>query len=471
MAFNGSGTFNRIYNWVNDKANGFKITASRMDGEFDGIATGLSQCITKDGQTTITANIPLNNNKLTGVGNGTARTDVINVGQVQDNQFQYLGTTGGTADAYTLTPSPSIAAYATTQQITAKINATNLTTTPYLQVSAIANPATTAVIKKLSATKTEISVSIGELIANGIYKFQRNSANDAWILLTPNIATTINQGVAYLNNPITVANNVSNPNTQMDIGAGIVNYDNGNGQLLCQAITKTLQSSGSWTAGTNQNGLDTLARANSTWYQIFEIVKNSDNTSDILYSTSRTSPTIPSGYTLVAWIGAIRTDASGNIDQNYLAKKTSYGQIVFFKTSAVATGATTIPADDTIPQNTEGNQYMELQINPINSNSKLQIDIRVAMAGHSSGNTQLTTALFQDSTTNALASTMENVSVATRPYPSNITYIMNAGTTSATSFKVRIGGNDAGTTTFNGVSGSRYLGGSLASTIIIKEYL
>lgn len=208
MAFNGSGTFNRIYNWVTDKANGFKITASRMDGEFDGIATGLSQCITKDGQTTITANIPFNNNKITGLGNGTARTDVINVGQVQDNQFQYLGTTGGTADAYTLTPSPSITAYATTQQITAKINATNLTTTPYLQVSAIANPATTAVIKKLNASKTEIAVETSDLLINGIYHFQRNSANDAWIVLNPekgyfNLinatkATTTNQGVQYL---------------------------------------------------------------------------------------------------------------------------------------------------------------------------------------------------------------------------------------------------------------------------------
>ena len=77
MAFNGSGTFNRIYNWVNDKANGFKITASRMDGEFDGIATGLSQCITKDGQTTISANIPMANYKFTGLGNGSSRTDSI----------------------------------------------------------------------------------------------------------------------------------------------------------------------------------------------------------------------------------------------------------------------------------------------------------------------------------------------------------------------------------------------------------
>jgi hypothetical protein len=197
MAFNGTGTFLRIYNWVTDKVNAIPVTASRVDAELDGIATGLSNCITKDGQTTITANIPLNSNKITGLGNGTARTDVINVGQVQDNQFQYLGTTGGTADAYTLSPSPTITAYATTQQFTAKISATNLTTTPYLQVSAIANPATTAVIKKLSATKTEIALAIGDLVLNGIYEFQRNSANDAWILLSPTLATSTTQGIVY----------------------------------------------------------------------------------------------------------------------------------------------------------------------------------------------------------------------------------------------------------------------------------
>jgi hypothetical protein len=202
MAFNGSGTFERIYNWVNDKANGYKITASRMDGEFDGIATGLSQCITKDGQTTISANIPMSNYKFTGLGNGSSRTDSIALGQVQDGTYTYLGTTSGSADAYTLTPSPSITAYATTQQFTVKIHATNTTTTPYLQISAIANPTTTAVIKKLSATKTEIAVEASDLLINGIYDFQRNSANDAWIVLNPekpsNKATTTFQGISYL---------------------------------------------------------------------------------------------------------------------------------------------------------------------------------------------------------------------------------------------------------------------------------
>jgi hypothetical protein len=68
MAFNGSGVFNRLYNWVNDKANNIKITASRMDAEMDGMATGLSTCITKDGQTVTTAAIPLASGFTTGAG-------------------------------------------------------------------------------------------------------------------------------------------------------------------------------------------------------------------------------------------------------------------------------------------------------------------------------------------------------------------------------------------------------------------
>lgn len=58
MAFNGSGAFARIYSWATDKINSVPITASRMDTEMDGMATGLSTCITKNGQTTTTASIP-----------------------------------------------------------------------------------------------------------------------------------------------------------------------------------------------------------------------------------------------------------------------------------------------------------------------------------------------------------------------------------------------------------------------------
>jgi hypothetical protein len=76
VAFNGSGTFNRIYNWVTDKSNTVPVTASRMDAEMDGMATGLSTAICRDGQSTATARIPF----AAGVGmsDGSVGTPAIN---------------------------------------------------------------------------------------------------------------------------------------------------------------------------------------------------------------------------------------------------------------------------------------------------------------------------------------------------------------------------------------------------------
>ena len=125
MAFNDTGTFVRLYNWVTDLGNSVAVTASRMDGEQDGFATGLSNCITKDGQTTISANIPFNSKKITGLSDGSARTDSIALGQVQDNAYGTLGTAGGAADAYTATPSPVITTYATGSKFIIKIQADN----------------------------------------------------------------------------------------------------------------------------------------------------------------------------------------------------------------------------------------------------------------------------------------------------------------------------------------------------------
>jgi hypothetical protein len=58
MPFSGSGSFSRVHDWTTDEGNGVNITASRMDAEDDGFATGLSTCMTKDGQTATTAVVP-----------------------------------------------------------------------------------------------------------------------------------------------------------------------------------------------------------------------------------------------------------------------------------------------------------------------------------------------------------------------------------------------------------------------------
>ena len=55
-------------------------------------------------------------------------------------------------------------------------------------------------------------------------------------------------------------------------------------------------------------------------------------------------------------------------------------QIVNTPNGSVATGTTTIPFDDTIPQNTEGNEYMTCAITPTNASSTLEIDVLILKA-------------------------------------------------------------------------------------------
>ena len=64
MAFDGFGTFLRLRSWVVDATNSVKIRADFHDDEDNNFAAGLSQCITKDGQTAITQNIPLNSRRI-----------------------------------------------------------------------------------------------------------------------------------------------------------------------------------------------------------------------------------------------------------------------------------------------------------------------------------------------------------------------------------------------------------------------
>src|ERR1700741_5413357 len=168
MPFNGSGVFQRVYNWVNDANNNIKIRADRMDTETDDIATGLSTCITKDGQTTVTANLPMSGFKHTGVGNSNARNQYAATGQIQDQSFTWCGTAGGTANALTLSPSPAITAYAAGQSFVFKAGASPSTTTGTVAISGLS----TIAIQFAGA-----ALSGGEIQANQFYRITLDTAS------------------------------------------------------------------------------------------------------------------------------------------------------------------------------------------------------------------------------------------------------------------------------------------------------
>jgi len=140
-------------------------------------------------------------------------------------------------------------------------------------------------------------------------------------------------------------------------------------------------------------------------------------------------------------------------------------------TGALATGTTLIPFDDTIPQNTEGDQYMSQAITPRSAANVLAVRAQGSYSNTASGTDTMIQALFQDSTAGALACTAEAKGVSSGPVLLATTYAMKAGTTSATTFKIRAGQQTAGTTNFNGYNGTRIFGGVVSSFIEVREVM
>ena len=82
-----SGTFSRVHDFTDDRDNGIRIQASRMDAEMDGIATGLSTALLKDGTQTATATIPF------AAGISIIDNQKITLGTNSDITLQYDETT------------------------------------------------------------------------------------------------------------------------------------------------------------------------------------------------------------------------------------------------------------------------------------------------------------------------------------------------------------------------------------------
>lgn len=96
---------------------------------------------------------------------------------------------------------------------------------------------------------------------------------------------------------------------EIQVGAA-ADDTNANTMVLSSIITKQIDAT--WAVGDNAGGLDTGTVANNTWYHIFLIKRSDTGVVDALFSTSPTSPTMPTNYDLKRRIGAIKTDGSAN---------------------------------------------------------------------------------------------------------------------------------------------------------------
>lgn len=144
-------------------------------------------------------------------------------------------------------------------------------------------------------------------------------------------------------------------------------------------------------------------------------------------------------------------------------------QIQLNITGAVATGATVVPSDDTVPQITEGDQYMTQAITPTSAANLLEVRAEGQFNQATASNNNIM-ALFQDATAGALAVSWSFIANGNANRLA-ILYVALSALSVSTTFRIREGSGGAGTTTFNGVAAGRLFGGVANSYLRVTEIM
>lgn len=144
-------------------------------------------------------------------------------------------------------------------------------------------------------------------------------------------------------------------------------------------------------------------------------------------------------------------------------------QSVISQDAAYASGTTVLPIDDTIPQSTEGNQFMTVAISGTYPGNVYSI-AHEGWYSHSGVATGIGVAIFEDSIASALAGMFgTRLNIADASSQTSIRHRVLTGSTASKTFKIRAGVS-AGTVGFNGTSASgRLFGGVAASYLSVDE--
>ncbi|HMA73001.1 MAG TPA: hypothetical protein VKP67_16200 [Xanthobacteraceae bacterium] len=225
-------------------------------------------------------------------------------------------------------------------------------------------------------------------------------------------------------------------------------------------------------AGTNVIGIYPLRG----WGLISTSAVSGAASAQVAYSTTARSnvPYVPIGYATWETGGTLATAGTWNIlatrMQLYQPGSTPLPGTEIQRqrtpTGASTTGTTTMSTSG-IPQNTAGDQYMTQGITPTSSANVLEVDAQGY--GASSVGNNISMALFQDSSANALTATSQNQGTANGQIVQRISHVILAAALSSTTFKTRMGGSAVNTFTFNGAAGGQQMGGVANSFMQVKE--
>lgn len=166
-----------------------------------------------------------------------------------------------------------------------------------------------------------------------------------------------------------------------------------------------------------------------------------------------------------SWLLIPSGDPADADDWKLIGRKTP---VVVTELTADFSTAATIPYDATIPQSGEGTEYITASITPQNAASMLEVEVHLSVGG--SGGGIFIGALFRDSAADALEASglvVYGNSICQASFRTRV----QAGSTAATTFKLRVGSNGI-TVYINRISGTANLFGDvLKSRMIVREIL
>lgn len=273
MPFNGSGSYTppaASFPYVAATL----IESAKVNAVINDIATALTTAVTKDGQTTITANLPMAGFRHTGVGDGVARSDYAAMGQAQDGTVNWV-VAGGTADALTATYVPTITALVDGQLCFVRAASANATTTPTFAPNGL----TAHTITKLGG----VAIVAGEWATDQELILRYKLASTRWELLNPTIVNGVKANgivTASITDAAVATAKIADANvtTAKIADSNVTNAKLANSAITIFGVSTSLGGTASASQITNSLGSDVSLTNTATYFDGPSIAQGSTGT-------------------------------------------------------------------------------------------------------------------------------------------------------------------------------------------------
>lgn len=298
MSRNGSGVFSLAAG--NPVSTGSTISSTWANNTLSDIATQLTNSVAADGQTTMSGNLKMGNQKVTGMANGTTTGDALSWAQLFAQGAPATLASAGTVDigaattvAVEISGTTTITSFGTNYngprflRFTGALILTHNSTT--LNLPGAANITTVA---------GDTCIVYPNSSSNGwnVVSYQQSSYAPSYFM--PVVLRSYLSGCTL---------STAGSSATMSIAAGQAVDSTNSVTMSLAAMSKTTSA---WTVGDAQGGLDTGSIANSTWYYFYVIRRPDTGVVDVVFSTSSSAPTLPTNYTQYRYIGAGLTNGS-----------------------------------------------------------------------------------------------------------------------------------------------------------------